>query len=581
MRDPDDNDLTENHKSQVINSLYDVALDPARYEDLIDIWDERIAPLRKRSGEAGEEFRDAILEGHMLRAGQVLDRDPPGLIRDPRDQLMTSLLPTAAFIINGRGEIVHANSAAVVVFGLRDGSTVPDLPFHAAYCEELAENVEAVSGRTGAERFVRCQARGNGRLIVFRLSSMDAQRFGPGHVLAVSTELVWPDSLSQTMREAFRLTQAEVDIVRGLVEGDSVSDIAKARGRSLETVRTQLRSILGKTQTKAQAELIRVTLNLMDVVAVGAKPASPILLGTASQLAPVPFQTLWRPDGRRADYIEFGDPEGQPILYLPLDMGLIRWPASAEAELERRKFRVIVPIRPGYGHSSPLSKKADRAEAVISDMIALLDHLDIATCPVIALGSDGFYAFKMAQDHPGRLTAIMLCGCSFPVLSREQYERMGKWHRFILANARYAPKVLPFLVKAGFSLARRIGKKGFLKSVYGSAAGDVATYEDPEVFDALVVGSEITLSDWHSAHDAFAAEIMVSQYDWSDLIHACPLPVTCYIGLENQMLPRESLSEVETAFPAVRLVKDESAGELVFFKRWRDVLDDVSAYLRR
>ena len=36
---------------------------------------------------------------------------------------------------------------------------------------------------------------------------------------------------------------------------------------------------------------------------------------------------------------------------------------------------------------------------------------------------------------------------------------MDKWQRFILANARYAPKVLPFLVQAGFSLARKLGKR--------------------------------------------------------------------------------------------------------------------------
>jgi hypothetical protein len=48
---------------------------------------------------------------------------------------------------------------------------------------------------------------------------------------------------------------------------------------------------------------------------------------------------------------------------------------------------------------------------------------------------------------------------------------MDKWQRFILANARYAPKVLPFLVQAGFSLARRLGKEKFFTQVNGGSPG--------------------------------------------------------------------------------------------------------------
>jgi DNA-binding NarL/FixJ family response regulator len=81
----------------------------------------------------------------------------------------------------------------------------------------------------------------------------------------LSTELVWPEGFETTVQEAFGLTGAEVEIVRGITLGLPVKDIAEARGRSAETVRTQLRSILAKTETHSQSELVRVVLGLMDV----------------------------------------------------------------------------------------------------------------------------------------------------------------------------------------------------------------------------------------------------------------------------------------------------------------------------
>ena len=68
------------------------------------------------------------------------------------------------------------------------------------------------------------------------------------------------------MQEAFKLTDAEVEIIRALVEGKSVKEICEERKRSMETVRTQMRSILAKTETRSQSELIRITMSLMDVV---------------------------------------------------------------------------------------------------------------------------------------------------------------------------------------------------------------------------------------------------------------------------------------------------------------------------
>ena len=61
-------------------------------------------------------------------------------------------------------------------------------------------------------------------------------------------------------------------------------------------------------------------------------------------------------------------------------------------------------------------------------------------------GADLRFACALSLVRPGLVTGILGCAAQLPLRHAAQYDRMDKWQRFILANARYAPKVLPFLV---------------------------------------------------------------------------------------------------------------------------------------
>jgi DNA-binding CsgD family transcriptional regulator len=55
--------------------------------------------------------------------------------------------------------------------------------------------------------------------------------------------------------DGFKLTPAESRIALGIARGEALADIAHAHGISVNTARTQLRSIFSKTHTHRQAEL--------------------------------------------------------------------------------------------------------------------------------------------------------------------------------------------------------------------------------------------------------------------------------------------------------------------------------------
>jgi DNA-binding CsgD family transcriptional regulator len=64
------------------------------------------------------------------------------------------------------------------------------------------------------------------------------------------------------LRQAFAFTRTETQIAQLLLNGLSLAQISASRHTSLETVRWQIKSLLQKTNTKSQAEIIRLLMAL-------------------------------------------------------------------------------------------------------------------------------------------------------------------------------------------------------------------------------------------------------------------------------------------------------------------------------
>ncbi|MFT4152112.1 MAG: LuxR C-terminal-related transcriptional regulator [Paracoccaceae bacterium] len=578
MRDEDDTSDTpaprkeRAFRAEIVDRVYDVALDPIRLEELVDVWEGRLGPLRAALVEQAVPLDDPEIEAHVERAAVFLDRYEATRNERVHRSVLEKIPRSAAFLSDGGAQIVAFNRPAALAFGLREGAPLTDLPFDADDVRTLRATIRKVaSGK--AERVVTLRIRSTltGSPVIVRVGPVESPD-DRQMALVMSTELVWPEGFEETVQEAFGLTAAEVDIVRGMTMGQPVKDIAEARGRSPETVRTQLRSILAKTETHSQSELIRVVLGLMDVVQLPYDGGA-ALAPRAEGLKPVAFQQLRLAGGRRLEWIEFGDPFGAPLLFTHLDYGFIRWPATAERAAERRGLRVIVPVRAGYGSTDLLPRGTDHLDGVTDDYLAVLDHLSIRRCVIVTQGADMRFSMNIACRRPDLVAGIVGCAAQLPVRTAAQYDRMDKWQRFILANARYAPKILPFLVQAGFSLARRLGKEKFFAQVNGGSPADMATFAQPEVREAILAGSEITMGVDVLAHQAFTAECMGSEKDWSHVVRACPVRVVMFQGDQDPQTPALTIRELWQDYPHldIRFVAD--TGQLLFFAEWPRVLD--------
>ncbi|MGA0540143.1 LuxR C-terminal-related transcriptional regulator [Neotabrizicola sp. VNH66] len=569
--------VQRDHKAEIVDRLYDVALDPIRLEELLEVWEGHAAALRVGPVDRAMTLDDPEIVAHLRRATVFLDRFEPAREGGAFRSILDDIPRSAAFVSDGGSMVTACNRAAAVAFGLSEGCAFATLPFEAEDRALLAGEIRRVAGGR-AEKVVTLRIRSavTGGPVILRVSRVEAEA---PLALVLSTELVWPEGFAGLVQEAFGLTGAEVEIVRGITLGLPVREIAEARGRSAETVRTQLRSILQKTETHSQSELVRVVLGLMDVAGIPVEGGG--AAGRPGGLPPRMLEELRLADGRRLTWIEFGDPQGAPVLFLHLDYGLIRWPAAAERAAQARGLRIIVPVRAGYGRTDPHGRGTDHILGVTLDYAAVLDHLGVTDAIALPLGADLRFAMNLSILRPDLIRGILGCACQLPLRTAAQYERMDKWQRFILANARYAPKVLPFLVQAGFALARRLGKEAFFRQVNGGSPADLETFARPEVAEAILEGSDTCLTRKWSAHEAFTRECISSEKDWSGIVLATKVPVTLLQGDQDPQTPVQTVRELMAEFPHLSVRFVPQTGQLLFFAEWPMVLDMLAVQVRK
>ena len=183
-------------KAEIIDRLYDVALDPIRLGELLEVWEDRMAPLRD-SGLPGAQADDPGLEAHLIRASAFLDRYEPVEVPPGYRAILDDIPKSAAFVSDGGPMITAHNRAASIAFGLDHGAAFADLPFDPEDIETLRSVVRQVAAGAGAGASggkltsLRLRSAVSGGPVIVRVSPVQDSA-NRSLALVLSTELVWP-----------------------------------------------------------------------------------------------------------------------------------------------------------------------------------------------------------------------------------------------------------------------------------------------------------------------------------------------------------------------------------------------------
>ena len=494
-------------ESEIIQSVYAVALEPERYDDLVTTWVAKLSAALFAYQDNPQDSASAALNEHVARATRVISLLAASQADDaPNEALSVARVqPNAQPVmrVGESGELISCNIPATQAYGVKAGNSVLDLPFDTAALrtthalvrklireqsatDSPAPGASAGSGKALASSLVHAVHKDTGQTLYLSLV-MDER----SELHLISTDIVWPERLNELMSDSFGLTKAERDVGKGLVEGATMQDIAVARSSSIATVRAQARSLFEKTATNSQREFVRMAIGLAALY-----PETPVPMGkdvvktSKSSIMPMPedWQMLRLPNGRILPYALIGDPKGYPCLYVHDAVFGPALPRELVEEALRAGLFLIVPARQGWSGAPNYPDGSNAFMQFGADCAALMRSLKLDDVLLVGRVIGATYAFEIFRADPSRYIGLLGIAPALPIGDREDINHMAPHHRLLTISIGANPTLLNFVTRAGSAIYHRFGADRFLRMVYRSSKADLALINDPSSFAAMSAG---------------------------------------------------------------------------------------------
>lgn len=247
------------------------ALEVADWDGAIAVFETPLAPgwtrlamLRHAAeGGFGEDDRRRLdtLTPHLVRAFQLAVESH--MVREQHALDTLDAIGYAAATLDCRGNIVAFNRALLT----------GDNPWRAslgARLELMDGPVDEVLAGSVARGFPRIEAiaiptadHGPRGLHIVPIAPAVAEPFRMSRALVIATGMSRPAHSADVLRAFFGLSRAESELMRDLLAGHSLDEIADLRGRSRHTIRNQLKAIFAKTGSRRQGELAGLVAHVL------------------------------------------------------------------------------------------------------------------------------------------------------------------------------------------------------------------------------------------------------------------------------------------------------------------------------
>lgn len=561
-------------KQQIVALARETVSDPAKVErfmnELSSIYDRSLAARKGTPGrlsEQGEVLDLVDAERYFEQAANAFAK-----LWDQDNFQAASLL--------GNGDTVFLNRQASVVSVLSDNEAkLPFVPGQSVFEAPTDADSEALL-KDGLKQISRPQSdspfcivsfyQDDGRRTLWALSPAETNDNGAMAQLC-RIDFSWSEAAGEAITEAFGLSNSEQEILKTLVRGESLTELAQKRQRSVETVRTQAKSLRTKTGVNSQLDLIRlfaaITLVVPELAApVCGKPDTAALPGSLS---------LTLADNRQMQVDIHGPPAGRPVLFLHNMFSGTMLPPPVLDALDRHGIRLICAWRPGFAKSSPYPEKPGTPErSVVADLTFLLDTLGIGSTVAVGHMSSAVYAAAAAALMPDRVRGVAAIAGFPPFLERKHIDQLPAWPRLYAYTSRYLPKALSLLVRGTFGLLAENRIEILFDNLYAGAACDTKMVSAPE-------SRELFLNDFRRALEqgtgAYEIDAALAASNWSHwLDNFAPRSMTFIHGTEDPVTPIDLVKEIAEFRPEMDLLPIANAGHLALYQAPEPIIARVA-----
>jgi len=576
--------------SDLIGLIYDSAQNPELWPELLHQFDGLINETNHSiladpdTATAESELRLRVLHPHFKRAltlnkklyalkseraaiSGILDRLPIGVILVDRN-----MAPVA---INRHAEKIIDSNAGI---SIQDGRVVTDSANSCRMIEQrIMQTIEAPdSSDTNWNLMITSSTGTTCSLHITSPARAGIETENQIAALFITCNKINHRIGVETLAKTYGLTNAESRLLQTLLNGShSLSEAATTLGVSKHTVRSQFKSILEKTGTHSQTELIKRAL------------IGPVLLTAAEQSHSTDkenpkklemhdladqygrYQLLKLSDGRTIEFREYGDPDGMPLLYFHGILHSRRRFHPLSNYIEKRGIRVIAPERPGHGLTSRQKKWS--ISNFCEDIKELLNHLGIEKFYLLGDGDGGPWALGCACLMPGMVYRGAVCGC-MPDPNFEHLENLLPFDRKLQTMARITPK--PILYSFGKIVITALKRKNDYFELMG---------KDFHESDQKIVTSKEHKALFRDAMDSITPKHIEGFIDdyfcrlrpWDFPIEETETEFDLWHGVHDCFSDIESAKDIANAMPCCRTHFLEERGHYLFISHCDEILAEL------
>lgn len=543
----------------LIQAIYEVAIDPNVYDKLVDLWGRHLMVTLGEDLQTPHDLSPEVAQ-HLLRAFEILNRlgrqDLPSKTRP-----LQARSERAELRISHRGEILNANALAADTLGAAPHVSVLDLAISPESAARLQQEIGSKTSAATGEVYVFF-AKDDKHPYPMVRENLPEGEDGNGFVLA-GLHNKWTEAHDQILRQMFGLTGAETRVARELLTGASLPEIAATTGRSVDTLRTQLKSIRRKTYTSNQQQLVRIMTGLEALIKTDSNAS-----GTES----ISDHFFVLPDGRKMAYRCFGPEHGQPCLFIHNMLNGPNFSHDVVQRFHHLGLHVICPIRPGFGGSDldPTSNRhpGEAPDRFCADMIPFLKHLKHRRLVAIGHMSGAIYAFRLAQLYPDLVAGVFNISGAVPITEMSQFRGMHYRQKVMALTARFTPRMLPTLLRAGIAQIDSGGVEAFLNALYRKGSPDRAIAERPEHRNILFSGFRQIVQQ---GHWSFAIDSHHVVRDWSRYCAFLSQPVTLIHGSADPVVTEASARAFASRM-GFQFHSYADVGQLVLYQQSHEVV---------
>ncbi|MCF6232954.1 MAG: alpha/beta fold hydrolase [Rhodobacteraceae bacterium] len=569
-------------RDQVIAAIYETVIQPDLYDAFMDAWDEHIQlaiydPGPKPDPEASQDGRDTLdldpeLQAHFTRAYDILEQIGRKV---PHRNLHEQVRQSSGFSILARpnGQILAAGTAAAKVLDDNDRLEALSEILTANSAQLLQGLQKTARDVEGSDASVVLSTGAHPRHLIARITLMTDDTGQARQIITIDAlDYQWSERAAKMLVVSFSLSPAEVEIVRSILGGYTLREIAELSGRSEHTVRNQSKSVLAKTGAPSQVDLIRLVAFLINADT-GRKAVR-----TGNGTDALPHEMLTMSTGLEMQLFQTGPANGRPVIFLHGMLDGISPLLVAQKHLKNRGFRVLAPIRPGYGLSDPVAKPAQALALFTGHVQEVITRFKLKRPIILGNLAGAIYGYHLCSELGTRLGGMVVAGAVAPVTRLSQLADMAPRQRLVAYTARYAPALLPFVLRAGISQIDSKEIEGFMEALFPSGSHDRDMMEQRGLTGLVQSGYRFSVLQGHLG---FATDSHYVVRDWSESVAGSPVPIIHFHGARDPVVSQASLRLFISTQKDVQFRLLKKFGQLVFFEDPDLVLDAIEELFGR